>query len=200
MTYRPSPESLPSKVLCYFALHPDEVLRVEDIAAKFQAPGDCRSVHAQLVMACDHDMLVWDPAQFGGIYRKGPVDLPSVRPDATLGHRCRLKPDHDSDHLQDLLATVAVGVTSDVTPDPMARGAALVLASVEQARAAPAGQGHLSLATGLSAQAWMELDLMPPDDRALFISGLIAQLCAAVPMGESAAQNVPPIPAGGLRL
>lgn len=185
MTYRPTVESLPSKVLCYFALHPDEVLRVEDIAAKFQAPGDCRSVHAQLVMACDQDQLIWDAAQFGGVYRKGPVDLPSVRPDPTMGHRCRLKPDHDSNHLQGLLAPVGAGGRSDLAPDPMARGAALVLASVEQARAAPAGQSHMALATGLAGLVWGEIDVAPPDERALFVTGVLAQLCAMVPLGAA---------------
>lgn len=180
MSYRPNTESLPAQVLGYFALHPDEVLRVEDIAAKFQATGDCRSVHSQLVAACDHDMLVWDPEQFGGIYRKGPVDLPSVRPEAPLRYRRRNIEDRDSDHLQDLL-----GATPDPVPGAMARGAGLVLASVAQARAAPAGQGHLNLASSLSAQAWEELDLMPPDERALFVTGVISQLSALVPLGTA---------------
>ena len=189
MTYRPTVESLPSKVLCYFALHPDEVLRVEDIAAKFQAPGDCRSVHHLLVAACDHDQLVWDPEQFGGVYRKGPVDLPSVLPEAPLRYRRRDTTDRDSDHLQGLL-----GAVPDPVPGAMARGAGLVLASVAQARAAPAGEGHLNLATGLSAQAWEELDLMPPDERALFVSGVITQLCAMVPLGipNTTTQGGPP--------
>lgn len=184
MTYRPSPDSLPAQVLSYFALHPEEVLRVEDIAAKFLNPADCRNVHVQLVAACDHDMLVWDHGSFGGVYTKGPVDLPSVLPDAPLRSRPHAV-DRDSDHLQGLLAPVAEGARSDLTSDPMARGAALVLASVEQARAAPAGQSHLALATGLAGQVWGEIDVAPPDERALFVTGVLAQLCAMVPLGAA---------------
>lgn len=200
MTFRPSPDSLAAQVLSYFALHPEEVLRVEDIAAKFLNLADSRNVHVQLVAACDHDMLVWDHGSFGGVYTKGPVDLPSVLPDAPLRSRPHAV-DRESDHLQGLLVPVAEGAKSDPASDPMARGAALVLVSVEQARGAPAGQGHLNLATGLSGRAWEELDLMPPDDRALFISGLITQLCAAVPLDAcrpTADQQEEHQPAGGI--
>ena len=71
MIYRPNPESLAARVLGFFALNPDEELTLDDIAAKFVDPGDSRNVHSQLMAACDHDMLVYDPQD--DLYRKGPV-------------------------------------------------------------------------------------------------------------------------------
>lgn len=77
MTYRPNPESLASRVLGFFALNPDEELTLQDIVAKFVEPGDSRNIHGQLMIACDNDMLIYDPS--GDVYRKGPVGLPQVQ-------------------------------------------------------------------------------------------------------------------------
>lgn len=77
MTYRPNPDSLAGLVLGFLALNPHEGLTLDDIVAKFVQPGDSRNVHTQLMAALDHDMLTYDPD--GDVYRKGPVDRPSVR-------------------------------------------------------------------------------------------------------------------------
>lgn len=76
MTYRPNPETLAGRVLGFFALNPDEELTIEDIALKFVEPGDSRNVHTQLMAACDHDMIRYDPDE--DVYRKGPMDMPSA--------------------------------------------------------------------------------------------------------------------------
>lgn len=76
MTYRPNPESLAARVVGYLALHSGASLSLADVAAKFVEPGDVRNIHTQLMMACDHDMLIYDPEQDS--YCKGPVDMPSA--------------------------------------------------------------------------------------------------------------------------
>lgn len=76
MTYRPNPDSLAARVLGFFTLNPDEELTIEDIAMKFVEPGDSRNIHTQLMAACDHDMIEFDPED--DVYRKGPVDMPSA--------------------------------------------------------------------------------------------------------------------------
>lgn len=76
MTYRPNPETLAGRVLGFFALNPDEELTIEDIALKFVEPGDSRNVHTQLMAACDHDMIRYDPDE--DVYRRGPMDMPSA--------------------------------------------------------------------------------------------------------------------------
>lgn len=76
MTYRPNPESLAARVVGYLALHSGASLSLADVAAKFVEPGDVRNIHTQLMIACDHDMLTYDPEQ--DTYSKGPVDMPSA--------------------------------------------------------------------------------------------------------------------------
>jgi hypothetical protein len=76
MTYRPNPESLAARVLGFLALHPSASLTLADVAAKFVEPEDGRNIHTQLMIACDHDMLTYDPEQ--DTYSKGPVDMPSA--------------------------------------------------------------------------------------------------------------------------
>lgn len=76
MTYRPNPESLAARVLGFLALHPSASLTLADVAAKFVAPEDGRNIHTQLMIACDHDMLTYDPEH--DTYSKGPVDMPSA--------------------------------------------------------------------------------------------------------------------------
>ncbi|WP_416820276.1 hypothetical protein [Delftia tsuruhatensis] len=76
MTYRPNPESLAARVLCYLALHPGASLTLAEVAAKFVEPEDGRNIHTQLMIACDHDMLTYDPEN--DTYSKGPVDIPSA--------------------------------------------------------------------------------------------------------------------------
>ncbi|WP_212644885.1 hypothetical protein [Delftia sp. PE138] len=76
MTYRPNPESLAARVLGFLALHPSASLTLADVAAKFVEPEDGRNIHTQLMIACDHDMLIYDPEQDS--YCKGPVDVPSA--------------------------------------------------------------------------------------------------------------------------
>ncbi|MHC3431427.1 hypothetical protein [Delftia lacustris] len=76
MTYRPNPESLAARVLCFLALHPGASLTLADVAAKFVAPEDGRNIHTQLMIACDHDMLTYDPEH--DTYSKGLVDMPSA--------------------------------------------------------------------------------------------------------------------------
>lgn len=76
MTYRPNPESLAARVLGFLALHPSASLTLADVAAKFVDPEDGRNIHTQLMIACDHDMLTYDPGQ--DTYSKGPVDMPSA--------------------------------------------------------------------------------------------------------------------------
>nr|WP_180318007.1 hypothetical protein [Delftia acidovorans] len=76
MTYRPNPESLAASVLCFLALHPSASLTLADVAAKYVEPEDGRNIHTQLMIACDHDMLIYDPEQDS--YCKGPVDMPSA--------------------------------------------------------------------------------------------------------------------------
>lgn len=76
MTYRPNPESLAARVLCFLALHPGASLALADVAAKFVEPEDGRNIHTQLMIACDHDMLTYDPEH--DTYSKGPVDMPSA--------------------------------------------------------------------------------------------------------------------------
>jgi hypothetical protein len=76
MTYRPNPESLAARVLGFLALHPCASLTLADVAAKFVDPEDGRNIHTQLMIACDHDMLTYDPEQ--DTYSKGPVDMPSA--------------------------------------------------------------------------------------------------------------------------
>lgn len=76
MTYRPNAESLAGRVIGFFTLNPGEELTLDDIIAKFVDPGDSRNVHTQLMVACDHDMVVYDPEE--DVYRKGPVDMPSL--------------------------------------------------------------------------------------------------------------------------
>lgn len=76
MTYRPNPESLAARVMGYLALHPGASLTLAEVAAKFVAPEDGRNIHTQLMIACDHDMLTYDPEQ--DTYSKGPVDMPSA--------------------------------------------------------------------------------------------------------------------------
>lgn len=76
MTYRPNPESLAARVVGFLALHPSASLTLADVAAKFVEPEDGRNIHTQLMIACDHDMLTYDPEQ--DTYSKGPVDMPSA--------------------------------------------------------------------------------------------------------------------------
>lgn len=76
MTYRPNPESLAARVLGYLALHPSASLTLAEVAAKFVEPEDGRNIHTQLMIACDHDMLTYDPEH--DTYSKGPVDMPSA--------------------------------------------------------------------------------------------------------------------------
>ena len=76
MTYRPNPESLAARVLGFLALHPCASLTLADVAAKFVDPEDGRNIHTQLMIACDHDMLTYDPEH--DTYSKGPVDMPSA--------------------------------------------------------------------------------------------------------------------------
>lgn len=76
MTYRPNPESLAARVLGYLALRPGASLTLAEVAAKFVEPEDGRNIHTQLMIACDHDMLTYDPEQDS--YCKGPVDVPSA--------------------------------------------------------------------------------------------------------------------------
>lgn len=76
MTYRPNPESLAARVVGFLALHPSASLTLADVAAKFVEPGDGRNIHTQLMIACDHDMLTYDPEQ--DTYSKGSVDMPSA--------------------------------------------------------------------------------------------------------------------------
>lgn len=76
MTYRPNPESLAARVLGYLALRPGASLTLAEVAAKFVEPEDGRNIHTQLMIACDHDMLIYDPEQDS--YCKGPVDVPSA--------------------------------------------------------------------------------------------------------------------------
>ena len=76
MTYRPNPESLAARVLGYLALRPSASLTLAEVAAKFVEPEDGRNIHTQLMIACDHDMLIYDPEQDS--YCKGPVDVPSA--------------------------------------------------------------------------------------------------------------------------
>lgn len=72
MTYRPNPESLAGRVLGFLTLNPREQLSFEDIVAKFVDPGDHRNVHHQLMAACDHDLLAYDPDE--EVYRKGKAE------------------------------------------------------------------------------------------------------------------------------
>lgn len=76
MSYRPNPESLAARVLCFLALYPSASLTLAEVAAKFVEPEDGRNIHTQLMIACDHDMLTYDPEQ--DTYSKGPVDMPSA--------------------------------------------------------------------------------------------------------------------------
>lgn len=76
MTYRPNPESLAARVLGYLALRPGASLTLAEVAAKFVEPEDGRNIHTQLMIACDHDMLIYNPEQDS--YCKGPVDVPSA--------------------------------------------------------------------------------------------------------------------------
>lgn len=76
MTYRPNPESLAARVVGYLALYPSASLTLAEVAAKFVEPEDVRNIHTQLMMACDHDMLIYDPEL--DTYSKGPVDMPSA--------------------------------------------------------------------------------------------------------------------------
>lgn len=76
MTYRPNPESLAARVMGYLALHPGASLTLAEVAAKFVEPEDGRNIHTQLMIACDHDMLFYDPEQDS--YCKGAVDIPSA--------------------------------------------------------------------------------------------------------------------------
>ena len=76
MTYRPNPESLAARVLGYLALRPGASLTLAEVAAKFVEPEDGRNIHTQLMIACDHDMLIYDPEQDS--YCKGSVDVPSA--------------------------------------------------------------------------------------------------------------------------
>lgn len=76
MTYRPNPESLAARVLGYLALRPGASLTLAEVAAKFVEPEDGRNIHTQLMIACDHDMLIYDPEQDS--YCKGPMDVPSA--------------------------------------------------------------------------------------------------------------------------
>lgn len=76
MTYRPNPESLAARVLGYLALRPGASLALAEVAAKFVEPEDGRNIHTQLMIACDHDMLTYDPEN--DTYSKGSVDMPSA--------------------------------------------------------------------------------------------------------------------------
>lgn len=73
MTYRPPADSLAARVIGFFALNPDEELSLEDIAAKFTEPGDSRNLHTQLMAACDHDYLIYEPEE--DVYRQGPEKM-----------------------------------------------------------------------------------------------------------------------------
>ncbi|MGB3069782.1 MAG: hypothetical protein WBC18_14605 [Ottowia sp.] len=46
---------------------------MEDIAAKFTEPGDSRNLHTQLMAACDHDYLIYEPEH--DVYRQGPEKM-----------------------------------------------------------------------------------------------------------------------------
>lgn len=56
--YKPQNDSLPGRVLAFFADNPDEELTAQDVADKFGA--STKNVHSQLALAIDHHKLVRD--------------------------------------------------------------------------------------------------------------------------------------------
>jgi len=56
--YKPQADSLPGRVLAFFADNPDEELTAQDVADKFGA--STKNVHTQLSLAIDHHRLVRD--------------------------------------------------------------------------------------------------------------------------------------------
>lgn len=57
-TYKPHQDSLPGRVMAFFADNPDEELTAQDVADKFGA--STKNVHSQLALAIDHHKLVRD--------------------------------------------------------------------------------------------------------------------------------------------
>ncbi|WP_423308043.1 hypothetical protein [Variovorax sp. VNK109] len=74
MPYAPRHDSLPFKVMEFFAANPDEELGVEDIALKFGV--DARGVHTQLGHAVVRNALIRERGDDGEFfYRKGPEEI-----------------------------------------------------------------------------------------------------------------------------
>lgn len=70
MAYQPKANSLPGKVLDFLRRNPEEVLTIDDIAAKFNAVRN--NVHTLLAPAREADMLQRDRDELGEyIYRSG---------------------------------------------------------------------------------------------------------------------------------
>ncbi|WP_295539154.1 hypothetical protein [uncultured Pseudacidovorax sp.] len=76
MIYTPAPDTLAGRVLQFFAQNPGEYLTAHDIALKFGEGNRPVDVHAELVIALDHEALQWDAA--AEVYRMG--TMPSVAP------------------------------------------------------------------------------------------------------------------------
>lgn len=77
MIYTPAPNTLAGRVLQFFAQNPGEYLTAHDIALKFGEGNRPVDVHAELVIALDHEALQRDPA--AEVYRLGtmPVGAPA---------------------------------------------------------------------------------------------------------------------------
>ncbi|MBP6897314.1 MAG: hypothetical protein KBC94_23100 [Pseudacidovorax sp.] len=76
MIYTPAPNTLAGRVLQFFAQNPGEYLTAHDIALKFGEGNRPVDVHAELVIALDHEALQWDAA--AEVYRLG--TMPAVAP------------------------------------------------------------------------------------------------------------------------
>lgn len=84
MIYTPAPNTLAGRVLQFFAQNPGEYLTVHDIALKFGEGNRPVDVHAELVIALDHEALKWDPAaevyQLGTMPAGAPADCAAPVP------------------------------------------------------------------------------------------------------------------------
>lgn len=76
MIYTPAPNTLAGRVLQFFAQNPGEYLTAHDIALTFGEGNRPVDVHAELVIALDHEALEWNAA--AEVYRLGTV--PAVAP------------------------------------------------------------------------------------------------------------------------
>ncbi|MDH4449909.1 MAG: hypothetical protein QE265_04865 [Rhodoferax sp.] len=71
-TYVPQANSLPSLVVGFFTLNPEEELTLEDISSKFSCTRN--NIHTQLSLATKHGLLVQARNEDGDyIYRAGPA-------------------------------------------------------------------------------------------------------------------------------